>query len=462
MRSHSKSCFEQAHTSDIQLQPLRTASRLSKLCGRWVGSWLKEKSTTNAESEVYTFQQRLCKTVCFHVMTWTGGQAYISLVVFFLPPPPLGPRAHHIQLLLTDLNFFPIGNVESSVESCSHTAADGAENPWWRVDLGQSYAIDTVKITNRGDCCGWRLSNIEIRIGDTLDDENGGTANPKISDTPFGVREHLISSQFFSKRNAFQIGFTPSLPPLSERLIAHFLTIIDVVRPQDLVHPRRNCSERVSCPSPQEKLQPTTSSPLLPRFHHSPSLSMHRLLCAWPPPQADRDCRQRKHLQTSHNGWMENGMDPLFWLQVFQKGSAVETSWTPPHNEKILSCNLPVPVRKVLFTCNSKSTVMFSCTLGLALGRRATAPARSGHERDRAMSWGPRPRPARPMPRGALRRLDRLAYAGYGRSPRLVDLPGFEQWQSWTLALDPNFESFFKINFPFLWKMCDLWFSIRN
>ena len=41
---------------------------------------------------------------------------------------------------------------------------------------------------------------------------------------PNHVREHLISSQFFSKRNAFQIGFTPSLPPLSERLIAHFLT----------------------------------------------------------------------------------------------------------------------------------------------------------------------------------------------------------------------------------------------
>ena len=50
------------------------------------------------------------------------------------------------------------------------------------------------------------------------------------------------------------------------------------------------------------------------------------------------------------------------------------------------------------------------------------------------------------MARGALRRLDKLAY---GRSPRLVDLPGFEQWQSRTLALDPNFESFFKINFPF-------------
>ena len=105
------------------------------------------------------------------------------------------------------------------------------------------------------------------------------------------IREHLISSQFFSKRNAFQIGFTPSLPPLSERLIAHFLTIIDVVLPQDLVYPRRNCSERVSCPSPQEKLQPTTSSPLLSRLLRSPSLCTHRLLCAWPPTVHQRQTR---------------------------------------------------------------------------------------------------------------------------------------------------------------------------
>ena len=39
---------------------------------------------------------------------------------------------------------------------------------------------------------------------------------------------------------------------------------------------------------------------------------------------------------------MKNGMDPLFWLQVFQKGSVVETSWTPPHKEKNHSCDLPV------------------------------------------------------------------------------------------------------------------------
>ena len=67
-------------------------------------------------------------------------------------------------------------------------------------------------------------------------------------------------------------------------------------------------------------------------------------------------------------------------------------------------------------TSSSKSTVMFSSVSGL--GRLATAPALL--ERDELVE----PCPALPMPRCALRRFDRLAY---GRSPRLVDLPGVEQ-----------------------------------
>ena len=47
--------------------------------------------------------------------------------------------------------------------SCTHTNAQ--HNAWWRVDLGADYRVGTVKLTNRGDCCGNRLSNFDVRVG---------------------------------------------------------------------------------------------------------------------------------------------------------------------------------------------------------------------------------------------------------------------------------------------------------
>ena len=152
---------------------------------------------------------------------------------------------------------------------------------------------------------------------------------------------------------------------------------------------------------------------------------MRRLLCGWPPPEADRDCRQRKHLQTSHNGWIENGMELLFWPQVFQKGSAVETSWTPPHKEKFFSCELPVPgacAQGPVVHCNSESTVMFSCTL--ALGRLPSYCASVQPNDPRSRRAGG----ATPGPAHAPGRFAKAGHAGarlaYSRSPRRVDLPG--------------------------------------
>uniref|UniRef100_A0A3Q0QTZ4 Fucolectin tachylectin-4 pentraxin-1 domain-containing protein n=1 Tax=Amphilophus citrinellus TaxID=61819 RepID=A0A3Q0QTZ4_AMPCI len=58
---------------------------------------------------------------------------------------------------------------------CSHSTEE--TNPWWRVDLQQSFRITAVKITNRGDCCAERLDGAEIRIGNSL--ENNGNNNPR-------------------------------------------------------------------------------------------------------------------------------------------------------------------------------------------------------------------------------------------------------------------------------------------
>ena len=44
--------------------------------------------------------------------------------------------------------------------SCAHPAGDDNAGPaWWRVDLGATYVILSVNITNRGDCCGGELGN---------------------------------------------------------------------------------------------------------------------------------------------------------------------------------------------------------------------------------------------------------------------------------------------------------------
>ncbi|XP_054457954.1 uncharacterized protein LOC129093858 [Anoplopoma fimbria] len=59
---------------------------------------------------------------------------------------------------------------------CSHTAEDET-NPWWRVDLGRTYVVTSIKVTNRGDCCAERLDGAEIRIGNSL--ENNGNNNPR-------------------------------------------------------------------------------------------------------------------------------------------------------------------------------------------------------------------------------------------------------------------------------------------
>ncbi|XP_037640569.1 uncharacterized protein LOC119496950 [Sebastes umbrosus] len=68
------------------------------------------------------------------------------------------------------------GNRDSNfgADSCTHT--DGHTNPWWRVDLLESYIVTSVIITNRGDCCAERLDGAEVHIGNSL--QENGAANP--------------------------------------------------------------------------------------------------------------------------------------------------------------------------------------------------------------------------------------------------------------------------------------------
>jgi hypothetical protein len=54
--------------------------------------------------------------------------------------------------------------------SCTHTQTDNS--PYWSVDLGKVYKIESVKVTNRQDCCSERLSPFDIYVDDKLCAEN--------------------------------------------------------------------------------------------------------------------------------------------------------------------------------------------------------------------------------------------------------------------------------------------------
>ncbi|KAI1885642.1 hypothetical protein AGOR_G00205930 [Albula goreensis] len=65
--------------------------------------------------------------------------------------------------------------------SCSHTKAE--TDPWWRVDLLQSFNVTSVAVTNRADCCSDRINGAEIHIGNSL--ENNGNDNPVCAVIPY-------------------------------------------------------------------------------------------------------------------------------------------------------------------------------------------------------------------------------------------------------------------------------------
>jgi hypothetical protein len=56
-----------------------------------------------------------------------------------------------------------ISDPDFSHRHCMHTNHDF--EPWWKVDLGSTFSITTVSVTNRGDCCASRLNGFEVRVG---------------------------------------------------------------------------------------------------------------------------------------------------------------------------------------------------------------------------------------------------------------------------------------------------------
>ncbi|XP_013383414.1 fucolectin-like [Lingula anatina] len=57
--------------------------------------------------------------------------------------------------------------------SCSHT--DAGQGGWWLVDLKTTARVAGVIITNRRDCCSYRLTNFEVKVGTSYDNSSSFT-----------------------------------------------------------------------------------------------------------------------------------------------------------------------------------------------------------------------------------------------------------------------------------------------
>jgi hypothetical protein len=76
------------------------------------------------------------------------------------------------------------GNTSGNWALNSVTHTDRLTNAWWQVDLGAVVPIAQIKIWNRTDCCGERLSNFYVLVSSepfTSDDLNSTLSQPGVS-----------------------------------------------------------------------------------------------------------------------------------------------------------------------------------------------------------------------------------------------------------------------------------------
>uniref|UniRef100_A0A3P9Q8C9 Si:ch211-215k15.4 n=1 Tax=Poecilia reticulata TaxID=8081 RepID=A0A3P9Q8C9_POERE len=96
-------------------------------------------------------------------------------------------QSHRIEHPLSSAYNAIDGNRQADqlAGSCTHTIA--MTNPWWRVDLLDSYIVTSMSVTNRRDCCSERLNGAEIHIGNSLlDNGAANTVVAAISHIPAG------------------------------------------------------------------------------------------------------------------------------------------------------------------------------------------------------------------------------------------------------------------------------------
>jgi len=78
------------------------------------------------------------------------------------------------------------GNTDGDFSKGSCTATMKENNPFWYVDLQKKASVHKVRIYNRSDCCGERIRNFEVRVGNTRPTSSTFSSNPKCGGLHWG------------------------------------------------------------------------------------------------------------------------------------------------------------------------------------------------------------------------------------------------------------------------------------
>ena len=68
-------------------------------------------------------------------------------------------------------------------QSCTHTTGSGSQQ-WWRVDLVEQVAVDSLTLFGRSDCCATRTQTFSIFIGNNISTASGHTNEVCVANQP--------------------------------------------------------------------------------------------------------------------------------------------------------------------------------------------------------------------------------------------------------------------------------------
>ncbi|XP_077985240.1 xanthine dehydrogenase/oxidase-like [Glandiceps talaboti] len=137
-------------------------------------------------------------------------------------------------------------NSDYLMNTCSHT--DDEQDPWWKVDLGTSYPVYDVIITNRQDCHSERILGTEVRVGDNEDiGANALCGEPvesdRVSDETLifecdpALQGRYVSIQLVGRQSHLHVCEVAVLVPEYHRKFA-CETLIQRLEPMMVEHPK--------------------------------------------------------------------------------------------------------------------------------------------------------------------------------------------------------------------------------